>query len=134
MCQRHFGIGVLAAATAIGVLTTIPVAAQAPKSTAAAWKVPRTGDGQPDFQGVWNFSTITPLERPADLAGREFLTDAEIAERQKRAEIAATDEARAEDRNRDVGAAYNDFWWDRGTKVVATKRTSLVIDPPDAPT
>jgi hypothetical protein len=31
----------------------------------------------------------------------------------------------------DVALAYNDFWWDRGTRVAATRRTSLVIDPPD---
>jgi hypothetical protein len=31
----------------------------------------------------------------------------------------------------DVGKAYNDFWWDRGTKVVSTLRTSLIVDPAD---
>jgi hypothetical protein len=31
----------------------------------------------------------------------------------------------------DLALAYNDFWYDRGTKVVETRRTSLVIDPPD---
>ena len=31
----------------------------------------------------------------------------------------------------DVALAYNDFWWDRGTKVVSTRQTSLVVDPPD---
>ena len=27
--------------------------------------------------------------------------------------------------------AYNDFWWDRGTKIVKTLRTSLIVDPKD---
>jgi hypothetical protein len=31
----------------------------------------------------------------------------------------------------DVGRAYNDSWWDRGTKVVSTRRTSIIVDPPD---
>ena len=30
----------------------------------------------------------------------------------------------------DLALAYNDFWWDRGTVVVETRRTSLVVDPP----
>ena len=124
-------MGVLATVAALGVSAPIPLAAQGQKAAAKAFAASRTPDGQPDLQGVWSFSTITPLERPAEFAGREFLTDEEIADRQKRAEIAATDEARSEDRNRDVGTAYNDVWWDRGTKVVATKRTSLVIEPPD---
>src|SRR5687768_17786069 len=44
------------------------------------WTAPRTVDGQPDLQGVWNFSTLTPLERPAHLAGRAELTNEEVAE------------------------------------------------------
>ena len=44
-----------------------------------AGELRKTPDGQPDLQGVWNFSTITPLERSAEFAGREFMTDAEAA-------------------------------------------------------
>jgi hypothetical protein len=71
------------------------------------------------------------LERPAALAGREFLTEAEAAELEKAAVVANTDEARPDEAARDVSSAYNDFWWDRATKVVSTRRTSLVVDPPD---
>jgi hypothetical protein len=42
-------------------------------------KAPRTGWGKPDLNGIWDFRTITPLERPANLADREFLTEAEAA-------------------------------------------------------
>ena len=31
----------------------------------------------------------------------------------------------------DLARAYNQFWWDRGTEIVGTKRTSLIVDPPD---
>jgi len=97
--------------------------------------------GHPDLQGTWDFRTVTPLERPAELAGKEVLTEEEAAAFAKRAV-----ESRNADRNRgtearrivngtaeteDVALAYNDFWWDRGTKVVGTRRTSLIIDPPD---
>lgn len=44
------------------------------------WKAPRADDGQPDLQGMWNFSTATPLERPSELAGKQVLTDEEASE------------------------------------------------------
>ena len=40
--------------------------------------VPRTPDGQPDLQGLWTNDTITPMERPASLQGRAFLSEDEI--------------------------------------------------------
>lgn len=80
-----------------------------------------------DLQGVWTNPTITPFERPASLAGKEFLTDNE----------AKALEAQAADNNvdrppttGDVGS-YNRFWFDSGSKVVGTRRTSLVIEPKD---
>ncbi len=89
--------------------------------------VPRTPWGTPDLQGVWSFATVTPLERPQGVSG-EFLTPAEIQDVERRAVIAATDEARGTDAARDVAGAYNDFWWDRGTRV-AGRRTSLIVEP-----
>ena len=97
----------------------------------------RTPWGDPDLQGVWDYRTITPLERPADLAGREFLTEEEAAglERaavDRAARLAEPSEVRTEPlpAGGSVGA-YNDFWFDRGVNVVASRRTSLVVDPPD---
>src|SRR5262245_30134413 len=94
-----------------------------------AWKAPRTPDGQPDLQGVWTNPTITPLERPANMANKATLTEQEVAELEKQ----SASRAATSDNNRrpgDVGA-YNQFWMDSGTKVVSTRQTSLVVDPPD---
>ena len=102
------------------------VLAAAPKS----WEPPRTADGQPDLQGIWTNATLTPLERPADLANKEFLTEQEAAEFAKRALTDVDADRRDGGAATDVNRAYNEFWRDRG-KVVASRRTSLIIDTPD---
>ena len=89
--------------------------------------VPRTPWGTPDLQGVWSFATVTPLERPQGVTS-EFLTPEDIQKIERQAIIAATDEARGADAARDVAGAYNDFWWDRGTRV-AGRRSSLIVEP-----
>jgi hypothetical protein len=103
------------------------VAAQAPKN----YTPPRTPDGQPDLQGVWTNITITPLERPADLAGKEFFTAAEARQYEKDTVERNNADRRDGGAQADLNRAYNDAWYDRGTRVVETLRTSLVIDPPD---
>src|SRR5689334_20361316 len=96
-----------------------------------AWTPPRTADGQPDLEGVWTNATITPLERPADLAGKEFFAPSELAAYEKRIVENANVDRRRSDVTTDVGLAYNEAWWDRGTHVVKTLRTSLIVDPAD---
>jgi hypothetical protein len=91
----------------------------------------RTPDGQPDLQGTWSWATITPFERPAEFAGKEFLTEQEAAKYEKDIIERTNMDRRDGSAEADVGRAYNDFWWDRGTHVVKTRRTSLVIDPKD---
>jgi hypothetical protein len=131
MNKRFFVIAVAAA-----MLSPLSVFAQAPRSerTDAAgaknWAAPRTPWGEPDLQGTYSNRTITPFERPANVAGREFFTQEEVAALEKRAQEQTGDEGRSKGTRGDVERAYNDFWWDRGTKVT-TPRTSLVIDPPD---
>ena len=103
-------------------------------SAVAQSNVPRTGWGQPDLQGVWDFRSITPLERPEDLADQEFFT----AEEAVNIEQEATDRdarlweqaAQRTEAGGNVGA-YNNFWMDRGLKAVGTRRTSLIVDPPN---
>ncbi|MBZ5633065.1 MAG: hypothetical protein LAO55_08045 [Acidobacteriia bacterium] len=92
---------------------------------------PRTPDGQPDLQGVWTNITITPLERPANLAGKEFFTAAEARQYEKDTVERNNADRRDGGAQADLSRAYNDAWYDRGTRVVETLRTSLVIDPPD---
>ena len=115
----------------------VPLAAQVPSSpskttaSAKAWTPPKTAWGEPDLQGIWSNATITPLERPKDLAGQEFLTEAEAQAREKKAVAEQSVEKRGETPETDVAGAYNFVWWDRGTKVIGTRRTSLIVDPPD---
>jgi len=106
------------------------------------WTAPRTPDGKPDLQGIWDFRTVTPMERPSEFADRPTLTSDEAAAYERHIV-----EGRNADTNRDkttsrgvingtnttadVALAYNEFWWDRGTKVVGGLRTSLIVDPPD---
>ena len=125
--SRYFVL-VAAAAIAIAVESLpVSVAGQSPAAAAKKWSAPRTPDGQPDLQGIWSFATITPLERPSELAGKQELSDQEAAALQEQAAQSRIDRPPAEG---DPGT-YNQFWFDRGTKVVATKQTSLIVDPPD---
>jgi hypothetical protein len=90
----------------------------------------RPSSTKPDFQGIWTNATVTPLERPKDFEGKEFLTKAEAAEFEKRAIYEANGDRRDGTPEADVGRAYNEFWRDRG-RVVSTMRSSLIVDPPD---
>jgi hypothetical protein len=102
----------------------------ASKPPAKPYTTPKTPWGEPDLQGTFSNRTITPFERPANVNGREFFTPQEIAAIEKSASERSGDEGRNKGTRGDVERAYNDFWWDRGTKVT-TLRTSLVVDPPD---
>ena len=100
-----------------------------PIPAVAQTDVPRTVWGQPDLQGVWDFRTITPMERPDDLSGQEFLTSEDASELEQIR--AAQNAARDGEVPADIVGNYNTFWFDRGESVIGTMRSSLVTDPPD---
>ena len=126
--------------TVIAGVALAPVFAAAQSTNTST--PPRTAWGQPDLQAVWDFRSITPLQRPEELADQEFLTEEEAAnleqatidrnERLLNRPARRTEVTESVDRGEDGAPGfYNNLWLDRGTTVVGTRRTSLVIDPPD---
>ena len=121
MTKRCFRVaGALWAVGAVVVL--------APSS--AAGQTPRTPWGDPNVQGVWDYWTFTPLERPDEFAGKDTLTDEEAAlvgERGRAAAI-ATDENTP--RAGSTGAYGQQVWTER-SRATALNQSSLIVDPPD---
>jgi hypothetical protein len=99
------------------------------RPTAEPWTAARTAWGAPDLQGIWDYRTLTPLERPDQFDGREFLSSEEIAglerERQDRAD------GRPPGDPRTAPSVHAPYWLDYGTKAVSSGRSSLIVDPPD---
>jgi hypothetical protein len=113
-------------AVALGVLSIAsPASAQKPAGGASA--VPRTADGRPDLQGVWDFRSVTPLERPDELAGQAVLTKEQAAALEARAAELFVDRPPPKG---SVGG-YNLFWFDDRSSAVEDRRTSLIVDPPN---
>ena len=95
-------------------------------------QTPKTAWGHPDLQGTYTNKTTTPLERPEELADREFLTEEEVVTREQAALDRNAELLQAAARRTQVGGnvgAYNNFWLDGGTR--PTGRTSLIFDPPN---
>ncbi len=118
-----------------GLLVLLPAGVLAQPDAATF----RTPWGDPDLQHVWTSATLTPLERPDELAGRAALTDEEAAastqlelqriDGDQRAGAGRGDrQAGTPDGRTDVGRAYNEFWRERGRML---RQTSLIVDPPD---
>ncbi len=115
--------GILTTFVALVLLVATPLAGQAPDSGSK-----RTPWGDPDLQGVYTFSTPTPLERPEALGTQEFYSEAELTEME--AQAASRDAARARPSDGPPPIAYGSAWT-TGEGGRRTNRTSLVVDPPN---
>ena len=111
------GLGVTSAAGQAQTRTGGRVASRSPV-------LPRTASGKPDLQGLWNFRTATPLERPVELGEREFLNEQEIAALEKAAADLLLTDAPGPPRLNTPPQ-----WLDSGTRVVETRRASLIVEP-----
>lgn len=85
------------------------------------YTAPRTQWDQPDLQGVWNFSTNIPMQRPAFFGDKEFLTDQEVEA------LAAQTELGLQALNNSGSGGYNTFWLEMGSG--KDNRTSLITYP-----
>ena len=128
-------LATLATVITVLLLMVVPVPAAAQVQTTDPSSPLRTPWGHPDLQGLWDYRTITPLERPEELAGKAILTAEEAADLEQQAvdridQLARPSAVRTEPLpvGGNVGA-YNDFWFDRGVNVVSTRLTSLIVDP-----
>jgi hypothetical protein len=111
-----------------------------PAQDKTAWRMPRTPEGHPDLQGFWSNATRTPVERPAEFAGKATLTDAEARAWEKKdaeawQELDGTSDGPLHASKGSAGTgAYNVLFYDMGSelaRVDGVKRTSMVVDPPD---
>ena len=134
MSHRNTAVSIAVCLVAVAAVGAVPAEAQTDP--------PRTAWGAPDLGGVWDFRSITPMQRPEDLADRDFLTEEAAAALEQRAidrqnrflslPAQRTEAGDNVDRRPDGGnGSYNHTWLDSGTQTVGTRRTSLIVDPPN---
>ena len=85
----------------------------------------------PSFEGIWNSASLTPFQRPVELGTKEFYTEQEAAVYEKNKAADLNRDRRDGGQEADIARAYNELFFDRGTKLARTRRTSMIIDPPD---
>jgi hypothetical protein len=146
MKKSNFVLSCVAAFVSSGVLLPVRAAAQPAavvavekKAQALApkgWTVPRTPDGKPDLQGYYTNVSLTPMTRPKELADKLFYTPEEAASVERTNDPNCVYNCRNQDTRAggaatDLARAYNNVFYDRGSKVAVTLQTSTVVDPPD---
>ena len=124
--MRYALPALLFTAAAAVALAPLPALAQ-------SGDVPRTAWGKPDLGGVWDFATLTPMERPAEFVGKERLTEEDVANLVSRSAqfTQLLSESGVPGAGGESTGTYDEFWFDFGSDVSADRRTSLVIDPPN---
>src|SRR5579859_6660095 len=122
-------VSAVAALFAVAVLAPVHAGAQSKsspaesKAAAKTWRQTRTPDGQPDLQGYWSNASLIPLERPAAAGGREFLTAEELEKNEA---------ALKPKENATVHYNFGQYGLDPlQTRRALSRRTSMIIDPPD---
>jgi len=86
----------------------------------------------PSLEGIWNSASLTPFQRPVELGNKEFYTEQEAAVYEKSKAQEVNRDRRDGGQEADVARAYNELFFDRGTKLARTRRTSMIFDPPNA--
>jgi hypothetical protein len=127
------GLSALMVGTAILIAGQTPAppkpgVAPKPAPVPKAGPAPKMPWGDPDLQGTWFVLESVPLERPAQYAGRAFLTEDEVAALDKEKAGNPGRNARSENTTQDVAGAYNAVF---NSVLKTSKRTSMIIDPPD---
>ena len=122
-------IRTLSLVAAVCLLVPVVALGQAPSAPTDGLAVPRTPWGDPDLQGIWDYWTFTPLERPDEFADRDVLTaeEAAVVARRSNAEALARD---APPPPGQVGGYSQAVWTDRA-RATALTQPSLLVDPPD---
>lgn len=123
-------LGALTLVAGLASVAATPLAAQSQRAAKAPPKttIPRTPWGAPDLTGIWTGNTMTPLERRAEHAGKQFLTKEEIAAIEKEQAVTALEDTAPA--AGDPGT-YNNIWTDPAYRWVSDGRTSLIVDPAD---
>jgi hypothetical protein len=127
----------------VAMISALTVAVVVPSAAGQSgkWTAPRTPDGKPDLQGTYTFATITPLQRPATVNGKDILTPEEAAAFEAAENLRLNRDTYDPEKGqpsagyppRSQGGvlSYNDFWYERGDKLTGDLRSSLIVDPPD---
>jgi hypothetical protein len=135
---------IAASAAILGIACVVPLAAWAQTSEpSTSYTAARNSFGQPNLEGTWTNNSATPLQRPAQWADKDVLTDAEleavkssVRQLEKDGDALFGDELitdaiggkeKPESHDTETGN-YNGFWLPAR---VLERRTSLIIDPPN---